>query len=50
MTPPGSIKCTDKYHVKPSVLGPSASLVNGDGVNLLWARQYRVKPPMQNIT
>ena len=29
MTPPGSITCTDKDHVKPSVLGPSASLVMG---------------------
>ena len=45
MTPPGSITCTDKDHVKPSVLGPI-----GDGVKVLWARQYRVKPLMQNIT
>ena len=29
MTPPGSIAGTGKDHVKPSVLGPSASLVMG---------------------
>ena len=40
--------CTDNDHVNPSVLGPSASCI-GDGVKVLWARQYRVKPLMQNI-
>ena len=40
MTPPGSITCTDKDYVEPSVLGLSASLVMG-------SRYYgpdRVKP------
>ena len=53
MTPPGSITGTDKDHVKPSVLGPSASLVMG--VKILWAgntcREYyksQLKPGVKN--